>query len=176
MLIFLLLILFFICLAIFFYLIFTVYAVIIGDIRGAPFVPSSRGRIHTMIRLAQIVPGETVVDLGSGSGSIVIEAARTHAHTIGIEMNPFLVLYSRWMIRRKGFSDRAKIIRADFRSFSLIHVDIVFVYLLPKTMERIREKFLRELKPGARIISNAFPIPGWTPIKVEDKVFLYRIK
>ncbi|TSC76171.1 MAG: hypothetical protein G01um101433_800 [Parcubacteria group bacterium Gr01-1014_33] len=149
------------------------YVVIIGDLKGAPFVRSRKKRIETMILRADISPEKIAVDLGAGDGSIVIAAALAGAHAVGIEINPFLALWARFRIRRRGLANRARIIRGNLFSYPLNGADVVFLYLLPKILPRLKEKCERELKPGARIISNAFPIEGWTPVEVKDKVFVY---
>ncbi len=155
------------------FLVIEIYAVIIGHLAGAPFVRSRKEKIKTMIELAQLKPRETVLDLGSGDGSIVIEAAKSGAHAVGIEINPFLVWYSRWRIKRAGLENRAQIIQKNFCDFTLNDADVIFLYLWPSTIEKLKEKLRRELKPEARIVSNGFPIKGWNPIMEKDKVYLY---
>ena len=158
------------------FLILEIYVVIIGHLKGAPVVPSNRRKIKTMIDAAKIREGERAVDLGSGDGSVVLAAARRGACATGIEINPFLVLYSRWRIKRAGLQTNALIIKGDFWAYPLSDTDILFLYLLPKTLQKLEKKFMQELKPSARIISNDFQIAGWTPIEVRDKVYLYKNK
>lgn len=151
------------------------YVGVIGYIKGAPFVPSKPKRIQTMIDLANITEGMRVVDLGSGDGSIVIAAARRGAYAVGVEMNPFLIPYSRWRARRAGVEDRTTFIRGEIKDCPLGDIDAVFLYLLPSLLGKIRTKLSSELKPGVCVISNAFPIPDWTPAIEKNGVFLYRI-
>ena len=155
---------------------FLVWTVIIGDIRGAPFVASRRDKIRLMCDLAGIRSGLRVVDLGSGDGAILFEAARRGADAIGLEINPFLVWFSRMRAKRLGLCDKITILRQDFYSHPLGEVDAVLVYLWPETMDRLRDKFLRECRLGTKIISNAFPIKGWRAIMEKDDVFVYEIK
>lgn len=149
------------------------YVGVIGCIKGAPFVASKPGRIKTMIELADLKEGMAVVDLGSGDGSIVIAAAQQGARATGIEMNPFLIPYSRWRARRGRVESRTTFIRDDIRNYPLGDIDVVFLYLLPPLLVKIKSKLLSELKPGSFIISNAFPVPGLAPHKEKDGVFLY---
>ena len=152
----------------------TLSAFMIGWFKGAPYVPSKREKIARMLALADIQNGERVFDLGSGNGIVLIEAARAGAMGTGIECNPFLVWLARRRIAAVGLSEKIKIIRGDFRDCTLADADVVFVYLMPKTLTALQEKLQRELKSGARIISNDFPIAGWTPIHEEDGIFVYR--
>ena len=151
------------------------YVGIIGRIKGAPFVPSKPKQIQTMIDLADIKPNMRVVDLGSGDGSILIEAARRGAIATGVEMNPFLIPYSRWRARRARQQHRITFIKGEIKNHPIGDADIVFLYLLPPLLSKISTKLSSELKPSTRVISNGFPIPGWTPVINKNGVFLYRI-
>lgn len=149
------------------------FFIVHGFFSDAPFVPSSRKKRHIMLEFANIQTNETVIDAGSGNGSLLIASARRGARAIGIESNPLLVLYSR--IRALFCAERKTIavIRENLFSYSFREADVLFLYLFPKTIEKLKEKLEKELKPGVRIISNTFPIPGWIPKKERDGVFLY---
>jgi len=151
------------------------YVGIIGRIKGAPFVSSKPGRIQTMIDCADLKEGTRVIDLGSGDGSILIAAAKHGAIATGVEMNPFLIPYSRWRARRAGVHNRIRFIRGEIKNYPIHDMDVVFLYLLPPLLGKISTTLSSELKPGTRVISNAFPIPNWTPVTQKDGVFLYRI-
>lgn len=155
------------------FLLIAVSLFIITDFTGAPFVPSKKEKIKTMLELADIKSGEIVYDLGSGDGALIFEAALYGTRAVGIEINPFLVLYSRFLAGRTGLKNMVAIKWMDFRKFSLNNADVVFLYLWPDTNAKLREKLERELKKSARIISNSFPIKGWTPLQEKNNVFLY---
>lgn len=155
---------------------FILYAVVIGSLMGAPYVRSKKEKIARMLAYARITPEDRVVDLGSGDGSLVIAAAAAGAGAvIGVEMNPLLVWYSRIRIRRAGFQGRARIIRGNFYTTPLRSTDVLMLYLWPSTLDNLREKMERELEAGSRVVSNAFPVAGWTPVRHEDGVFVYHI-
>lgn len=155
------------------FLIVEIFAVFVGEWYGAPYVKSKKEKIAVMLELAQIKPAEGVIDLGSGDGTLVIEAARLGARATGIEINPFLVWCARRRAKKLGLQDRAHFVRCDFRRYPLNKADVVLFYLWPSTIEKLKEKLSRELKPGSRIISNGFPIKGWAHIMEKDKVYLY---
>lgn len=154
--------------------IFEFYMVIFSPWKGAPFVPSKKENISAMITLARVAPGERVLDLGSGNGAIVFAAARAGAHATGVEINPLLVWYARFRARRNHLDGRTTFVRADLKSYPLADADIIFLYLLPKTMAAISDKLTREAKPGTRIISNRFSLPGWTPKETSGKILVYQ--
>jgi len=73
-----------------------------------------------------------------------------------------------------------KILYRDLWKYDLSDADVIYFFLMPSKMNRLRKKFEKELKPGARVISYVWPIEGWTPIKVDEcegwpKIFLYEI-
>jgi len=140
---------------------------------SAPFVPTKRDRLATIMAMANVSPGQRAVDLGSGNGNIVITLARAGAIAHGYEINPLLVMWSRWRIRRAGLADTATIYRQSLWLANLTDYDVVVIYGLPSMMPRLAEKLRRELKPGAKMISNAFHIPGWSYQRHDNHVFLY---
>lgn len=148
-----------------------------SDLKGAPFVRSRKDRIYTMLKLAQIQPGMRVLELGSGDGTLIVGAAQLGAISEGIEINPFLVWYSRYKVRMAGLTDRATFTRANIFNISLAEKkpNVLFLYLLPGTLKKLKEKLCAELPSGTRIISNAFRIDGLTPIVQENNVYVYHL-
>ena len=74
---------------------------------GAPFLPSStRAYREVLDRIPQFHSVDTVknlkmVDIGSGDGRLVSEAAKAgFQSSLGIEMNPWLALLSKWRLRK----------------------------------------------------------------------------
>ena len=171
--IFLIFFLFFIAILVALFVVFEGYMVLTPSLKGAPFLPSSRKKIKTMIALADLKADDIAVDLGSGNGVLIAAAAACGARAIGVEVNPFLVYYSRWRIKKQNFGDRARIVKEDLRTYPLGHATIIFFYLMPDIVDFLRVRFEKELKSGTRIISNTFPIPGWTPERVENKIYVY---
>lgn len=158
------------------FLIFEIYGFIIAPRRGSPYAPTRADRAETALALAGAAPGELLVDLGSGNGAVLIAAAQRGLRARGVEINPFLVWYSRRRIRRLGLDHLAAVAREDFFSHPLGDADIVFLYLVPYTMARLSEKMREEASTGARIIANRFPLPGWTPAQERDNIYLYLAK
>ncbi len=150
-------------------------SILVGQWWGAPYIPSSRARVRTMLALARLQPGECAVDLGSGNGVVVCAAAAAGANAVGVEFNPALVLLSRFHVWRRDLRSRARIVRADFHAYSLHEARVVFLYLWPSTVATLREKLARELPRGARIVSNGFEIEGWEPSMRKNGVLLYEM-
>lgn len=124
------------------------------------FVPTPQSVVEEMLRLAQIGSGETLFDLGSGDGRIVIAAAQAHgAKATGFEIDPRLVELSRKQIAERGLSQMASIEKGDLFQVDLSNVDVVTLYLSPVLNRKLIPQFV-QLKPGARVVSHDFDIPG----------------
>lgn len=145
------------------------YAAVISG----PFVPSARKRTQAMLKLADIKSNDTAYDLGFGDGRLIFAAAKTAKKAIGYELSIPLYLFG---LIRKGLSRSKVSIRygniwkQDYRD-----ADVIFCYLLPKAMTRFYKDVWPTLRPGTRVISNAFTIHEVQPIKTEEKVYLYQV-
>ncbi|MEK9174394.1 MAG: hypothetical protein AAB725_00275 [Patescibacteria group bacterium] len=146
---------------------------------GAPFIPSYRRARHQILaplfEIAKKAPGNKFVDLGSGDARVVIEFAQHGFESTGVEYNPFLVWWSRIKIKKLNIKHQnAKIIRANFWHVDLSSFDIVFIFQLNYVNALLAEKFKKELKTGALIISAGFPMFGFELIKREGIFWVYR--
>jgi precorrin-6B methylase 2 len=145
---------------------------------GAPWAPTSLDRVDRMLRLADVEPGQTVVDLGAGDGRIVIRAARRYgAHGIGVEIDPLRWLMATLAIRTLGLRGQARVVRGNMFSYDLGQADVVTLYLLQGTNQRLKPHLSEGLRRGARVVSHAFTLEGWTPVAVDrqQRLYLYEI-
>lgn len=149
-----------------------------SQVFGAPWIPSSRKSVKKMMQLAQIKPGDVLYDLGSGDGRIIIEAARRYkAVARGIEIDPLRYILSKIKIYFLDLKDNTSIRLGNFFSENLRDADIVVVYLLQETNNKLIKKLKNELMPGTRVISNTFKFYGLKPVASDEKnrIYLYRI-
>src|SRR6516164_372531 len=155
-----------------------------GRAQGKPdviYVPTPQSVVGAMLELAQVKASDTVYDLGSGDGRIVITAAKKYgARGVGIEIDPALVRKARDNAVAAGVSDRVRFVNQNLFATDLRPATVVTLYLLQSINERLRPKLVRELKPGSRIVSHVFNMgPEWPPEKsvaVErDRIFLWSI-
>ncbi len=140
---------------------------------GIPCLPTHKKQAKILIELCNIKPGTKVVDLGSGHGRLVMLAAEKGANVVGYELNPFLVLLSRWLIRRKGLSDRVKIYWRSLYRADIKEADVVTTFLFAKPMIKLANGLFKQLKPGAKVVSYTFVIPGWQPVIQKEGVSVY---
>ncbi|MCW1930416.1 MAG: protein-L-isoaspartate O-methyltransferase [Candidatus Kerfeldbacteria bacterium] len=144
-----------------------------SGLRGAFFAPSDPRAIAQMIQMLELKPSDTILDIGSGDGRVVIALARAGVHAIGVEKNIFLVWISRLRIRHNGLQNRAIIVHASIWSYSCRHLTGVTVFGIPYIMGRLEKKLQEELPLGARVVSNRFIFPSWIPKRSQHNVHLY---
>ena len=133
-----------------------------------------------MLRLADVGPDDVVYDLGSGDGRLVILAAQKYgARGVGVEIDPKLVAVSRQIALEGGVADRARFIGGDLFTADLSGATVVTLYLSNTVNMRLEPKLKRELRSGARIVSQRFPIGSWPPdtsIEFEgERLFLWTV-
>ena len=135
-----------------------------------------------MLSLAQVTRDDVVYDLGCGDGRIPIAAAKKYgARGAGLDLDPKLIALAKANAQAAGVDALV-----DFRVENVLTADVsaatvVTLYLLSSSNERLRPMLLRQLRPGARIVSHAFSMGrDWPADKVDqfvsargDEVTLY---
>ena len=148
----------------------------------APYIPTPQEAVDRMLEAAHVKPGEVVYDLGSGDGRIVITAAQKFgARGVGVEIRPDLCQAARERI--KSLEDRVSMVEGSALRVDLSSADVVTVYLLTSSNERLKPNLEKYLKPGSRVVSYEFPIKGWKPVeaivlqtgKTEHRIYLYEM-
>jgi protein-L-isoaspartate O-methyltransferase len=135
----------------------------------APYYPTPETIVEKMLKLGALKSGEKMFDLGSGDGRIVIMAAQKfRAISTGVEFDTDLWKQSTDRIKSLGLEARAKIIHGDIVKQDYSSADLITVYLLPASNDKVRPILEKQLKKGARIVAHDFEMGGWTPEKVEN--------
>ena len=128
-----------------------------------PFITTPDAVTLAMLQLAGVGPTDTLVDLGSGDGRIVITAARRFgARGLGVELVPELVAKSRVNARAAGVADRTEFREQDLFTLELAPYSVITMYLLPQVNLQLRPRLLA-LKPGTRIVSHDWDLGDWQP-------------
>ena len=143
---------------------------------AGPYVPSPQSVVADMLRYADVNAKDFLIDLGSGDGRIVLTAAKVFgARGFGVEIKEDLVKRANESAKNQGLADRVKFMKQDLFKTDISQASIITMYLLPDTVNLLKDKFLTELKPGTRIVSHDYPLTGWIPEKyvqmdLEEKV------
>lgn len=128
------------------------------------FVPTRAAVADAMLRLAKVTSADVVYDLGSGDGRIVILAAQKYgARGVGVEIDPELVARSREAARDGQVADRVRFVEGDLFTADISEATVVTLYLSTLANRRLAAKLYRELRPGARIVSQQFDLGQWEP-------------
>src|SRR5438552_4587430 len=143
---------------------------------AGPYVPSPQSVVSDMLRYADVGASDFLIDLGSGDGRIVLTAAKVFgARGFGVEIKEDLVRKANEAAQKEGLAERVKFMKADLFKTDISQATVITMYLLPDTVNLLKEKFISELRPGTRIVSHDYPLTGWIPEKyvqmdLEDKV------
>ena len=125
-----------------------------------PYVQTPMEIVERMLRMAEVRAGDSVIDLGSGDGRIVIEAAKRGARGLGVDLDPALVKLATQNAQRVGVADRARFEVRDIFETDLSGASVVTMYLLPDFNVKLLPRLLA-LKPGTRIVSHDGAIGDW---------------
>ena len=154
----------------------TAYAAIIG----APLAPTNKESLEDIIKTAGLKDGDIFYELGTGTGRVITAFAENEKiKCAGFELSPlyyFITLINLKLKNRKNY----KLFYKNFFKADLSDANVIFLFLMPRVMEKVKKKFLIELKPGTKIISYAFEIKSWKSyetIKKQGKlpVYFYKI-
>jgi len=150
----------------------------------APYVPTPQYLVERMLEAGRVTPDDVVYDLGSGDGRIVITAAQKYgARAVGVEGMPDLCRQSRQRIQSLGLSDRVQVLEDNVFHVDLSPATVVTMFFLTSSNERLKPNLEKYLRPGARVVSNQFPIHGWRPTQVihvkrdsmDHAIYVYQI-
>jgi len=150
------------------------------DQYDVPYVPTPQNVVDTMLKLANIKPGDVIYDLGSGDGRIVVTAAKQYGvRGVGIDINPVRIKEANENARKEGVTDKVTFKQNDLFAEDIHEATVVTIYLLPSVNLKLRPKMFKELKPGTRIISHDFDMGDWKPerrVEVDNhRIFTWTI-
>jgi precorrin-6B methylase 2 len=127
------------------------------------WVPSKLEMVHKMLDAAQVAPGDIVYDLGSGDGIIPLEAAKRYGvRSVGIEYNPDLVALAQRNAKRADLEKLVTFKQGDIFVENFSEATVVTLYLGESLNAKLMPRLLK-MRPGTRVVSNAFRIESWIP-------------
>lgn len=141
---------------------------------GWPFwAATSDERIERAFDLAGLGDGDHLVDLGCGDGRVLLRAAVLRgARVTGVELDAELAAAARRLLA--DHEAEGEVLEADFADVALDEADVVFAYLSPATLQRLRPRFA-SLRAGARVVTTGYAVPGWEPVEAGGRCYLYRV-
>lgn len=146
---------------------------------GSPFVPLENEVADKMLETLNLRSGETLCEPGCGDARHLITACQKYRiRGVGIEIawGPFLRAWIKSRMSR--VSSKIKLKQGDIKNADFSKVNAVFLYLAPELLVALSHRLKRDLRPGSRVVSARYSIPGWEPRRViNDRypIFLYQV-
>lgn len=127
------------------------------------FVATPDSVVEKMLDMANVGPGDYVIDLGCGDGRINIAAAKHGALGHGVDLDPALLTKARENARKAGVADSVVFLEENIYNTDFSKATVIAMYLFPSINVKLRPRFLEELEPGTRIVSHDFAMDDWKP-------------
>ncbi len=142
---------------------------------GPPFLPTLRRNIDAALDLLDLKPGQTMLDLGSGDGRVLIAAAKRGIYVVGIELSPILFVIS-WL-RTRRYRKYVRLIWGNYFLTTWPAADAIFTFMIPRQMANLDRHIERwRGSKKIRLASFAFRVPGKKPVATKSGVFFYEYK
>jgi tRNA A58 N-methylase Trm61 len=144
-----------------------------GDLNSSNlvvWVPTPWEIVGQMLALANISPEDVVYDLGCGDGRVLISAVRDFGarRAVGYELRKDLCEACSKTAEQLTLQDRIEVIRGDLRGADLSEASVVTLYLSTEANRLLLNRMQETLRPGSRVVTYLFPIPGWISAREVD--------
>jgi 2-polyprenyl-3-methyl-5-hydroxy-6-metoxy-1,4-benzoquinol methylase len=137
----------------------------------APYVPTGHDVVDRMLSLANVTKDDFVVDLGCGDGRIPIAAAKKYgARGLGVDIDPVRIQEANENLKIAGVQNLVQFRLEDLLKTDVRDATVITTFLLSASNLRLRPILTRQLKPGARVVTNTFSMGDWTPAKTDTFV------
>ncbi len=147
------------------------------DSPWSPWWRTNGARSRLICKFVNISKKDVIYDLGSGDSTLLITAAKKFgARAVGIEIDPLRYFISKLMVFINNVGYKVKIKRQNFFQSEIGDATVVFMYLIPKTLAKLKPKLLKELKPGTKIVTFVYKID--LPIVKQDlknEFYMYEV-
>lgn len=147
----------------------------------APFNPSSDTVIEIAMSFLELKPNDIIYDLGCGDARFLIKAAQSvpTLKAIGVEYDYDVYVRACELVANNLLQEKISILHDNVLNIDFSEATVIFVYLVPEGMKRLKDKLYNAIEKGVRIVTYVFSIPGLDPVKVETyksstKIYLYK--
>lgn len=142
---------------------------------GPPYLPVLKRQTDAALDLLALKPGDTLLELGSGDGRVLVAAAKRGINVVGIELSPVLVIIS-WLATRR-YHKHVRIIWGSYFRTPWPQADAIYTFMIARHMTKL-DRHIGQWRTGrpVRLVSVAFVVPGKKPADVKDGVYLYNYR
>eukprot|EP01040_Poterioochromonas_malhamensis_P010710 gene10710-11668_t len=147
----------------------------------APYNPTNLDAIDIAIDLLEIHSGDKIYDLGCGDARFLVRACQRVSDVSGVGIEYDRNIFERAMeqVRSNAFEDKIQIIHDNVLNIDISSATVIFVYLVPEGIRKMKNTLLEALSRGVRIVTYVFSIPDITPKEVKvykssTKIYLYK--
>lgn len=152
------------------------FYLVLNSLFLTPFYPSNFKKLNQVFDKFKIKSkGKKFIDLGSGDGRIVRWAAKKGFYATGIEINPFLTLWSRFLNFILRLGRKTKILNQSYYNIDFSNYDVVYCYIFSEDMHKLEDKIFKSMKSGSFVISNTFSFKNHKPDLVEGRFKVYKL-
>ena len=134
------------------------------------YVPTPDFVVERMLDMADVGPGDYVIDPGCGDGRIVIAAAKRGAFGHGVDLDPKRVEEARENAEKAGVANKVVFKVENIFDTDFSRANVIAMYLFPDINYRLRPALLDKLEPGSRIVSHDFDMYDWKPDKQHGRM------
>ncbi len=138
---------------------------------GAPYLPTLKPQLKTALELADLKPGQTLIELGCGDGRVLVAAAKQGLNAVGYELNPLMALIA-WL-RTRRYRQQVRVVWGNFWRADWPPAGAIFTFLLPRYMTKLDKKCIQYSDKPVKLISFAFEIPGKKIKRHQNGIYLY---
>ena len=152
--------------------------ILVPALYGLPPVPTNPKRIRKALQLANLLPDETIYDLGAGDGRVLLIAAKEfNAKAVGIEIGPIQCALIWLRATASGFGNHIQVKWGNYLKADLSQADVVFLYATSKEVLRAAAYLEKQMKPDSRLVSISADFPEWEPSTIDDRdlIFVYNM-
>lgn len=119
--------------------------------------------VEAVINRAQLMTGESVLDVGVGTGAVAEQAAEKiggRGRAVGIDISPDMIALARQRMAERGLTNvalrdgRGESIPADDRSFDVVLSSLTLMYVIDRAAAA--QEIARVLRPGGRLIASVW--------------------
>ena len=148
-----------------------IYAVsmLYSQLKGAPYVPSNQKETEELLKLAGLKPKQLMIELGSGDGRVLRTAVKNFGvYGIGIDINPVLNWWATFLAKRQKLTN-IKFISKNIFNYDLSNADVIYIFLMPELIDKLKDKFIMEIHPKTLVMSHGFEIKFWKKYLIKKR-------